>query len=157
MLFYRAKDGETERSVGFVRTVSIASLISYPAGAITLAVGPDTAASSIGGFSLIVASLFCVAVLMRTDLQRIVGEEAIRLDEYERQLRYRAISVAYALVTALALVAIIYAAIASDKGYWVPHTYEQYNGLFWGVFLYASVAPTACLAWMVDPSAEQAS
>jgi hypothetical protein len=47
---------------------------------------------------------------------------------------------------------VIYAAIASDTGLWVPSGYDAFNGLFWGVFLYASVIPTAVLSWMVDPT-----
>jgi hypothetical protein len=52
----------------------------------------------------------------------------------------------------LALLLVVYAAIASDNGLWVPATYEAFNGLFWGVFLYASVLPTALLSWMVEPN-----
>ena len=65
----------------------------------------------------------------------------------------RAASLCGAVV--LALCGVIYAAIASDKGGWVPTNFDEYNGLFWGVFLYAFTLPTACLAWRLDRSAEQ--
>jgi hypothetical protein len=92
------------------------------------------------------------APLIGTSLQRIVGEETKRLDEYELRLRGRALSASYAALSIVALVLVIYAAIASDKGFWVPSGYDAFNGLFWGVFLYASVIPTAVLSWMVDPT-----
>jgi hypothetical protein len=79
-------------------------------------------------------------------------KEAKLLDEYELRLRGRALSASYATFTGLALVLVMYAAMASDKGLWLPTTYEQFNGVFWGVFLYASVLPTALLSWMVEPS-----
>ena len=73
---------------------------------------------------------------------------------YELQLRSRAMNQSYGGFTALTLLGVIYAAVAVDHGGWVPVTYEQFNGLFWGVFLYASVMPVACLSWLVDASFE---
>jgi hypothetical protein len=74
------------------------------------------------------------------------------LDEYELRLRGRALSASYTALAFLVLLLVLYAAIASDKGFWVPNSYEAFNGLFWGIFLYASVIPTALLSWMVEPS-----
>jgi hypothetical protein len=74
------------------------------------------------------------------------------LDEYELRLRGRALSASYATFAALALSLVLYAAIASDKGLWFPDSYEEYNGVFWGLFLYASVLPTTLLSWMVEPT-----
>jgi hypothetical protein len=104
------------------------------------------------GYSLILLALVAYAPLIGTSLQRIVGEETKLLDEYELRLRGRALSASYAAFSVLALLLVIYAAIASDKGLWVPTSYDAFNGLFWGVFLYASVMPTAVLSWMVDPT-----
>jgi hypothetical protein len=106
----------------------------------------------LAGYSLILLALVAYAPLIGTSLQRIVGEETKLLDEYELRLRGRALSGSYAAFTALTLLLVIYAAIASDKGLWVPSSYDAFNGLFWGVFLYASVLPTAVLSWMVEPS-----
>jgi hypothetical protein len=33
---------------------------------------------------------------------------------------------------------------------WLPHGYEQFNFIIWGVFLYAVILPAAVLAW-TDP------
>jgi hypothetical protein len=106
----------------------------------------------LAGYSLILLALVAYAPLIGTSLQRIVGEETKLLDEYELRLRGRALSRAYAAFSGLALLLVIYAAIASDKGLWVPSSYDAFNGLFWGVFLYASVIPTAVLSWMVEPT-----
>jgi uncharacterized membrane protein len=104
------------------------------------------------GYGLILLALVAYAPLIGTSLQRIVGEETKLLDEYELRLRGRALSGSYAAFSTVALSLVIYAAIASDAGLWVPSSYEAFNGLFWGVFLYASVLPTAALSWMVEPS-----
>jgi hypothetical protein len=104
------------------------------------------------GYSLILLALVAYAPLIGTSLQRIVGEETKLLDEYELRLRGRALSASYATFSAVALLLVLYAAIATDKGLWMPSSYEAFNGLFWGVFLYASVIPTAVLSWMVDPT-----
>jgi hypothetical protein len=104
-----------------------------------LALGPDTAATSIAGYGLILLALVSYAPLIGSSIQRIVGEEVKMLDEYELRLRGRALSLSYATFTGLALLAVLYAAIASDKGAWFPDSYEDFNGVFWGIFLYASV------------------
>jgi hypothetical protein len=152
MIYMRANSGPRERSVGTVRICTAASLIAYPCGALLLALGPETSATKLVGYSLILLALVAYAPLIGTSLQRIVGEETKLLDEYELRLRGRALSASYAAFSVLALLLVIYAAIASDKGLWVPTSYDAFNGLFWGVFLYASVMPTAVLSWMVDPT-----
>lgn len=149
MLFYRSQSGGADLSLGAARAISAASLLAYPAGAVILAAG-DGPASSIAGFTLILASLICVAVMMGSSIQRIVGEVPERLDEYELQLRAKAVSAAYTCLSALVLIAIIYAAVASDRGGWVPDSYDAFNGLFWGFFLYASMLPTVFLVWRKD-------
>ena len=154
MIFLTSSKGGTDRSVRFIRIISSAALVTYPAGALTLALGRDSLANSVVGYGLILASLICVGLLSGSSAQRIVAEEAKQLDEFELQLRYRAMGTAYTVLSVLALLSVIYAAIATDKGGWVLTSYDEYNGLFWGVFLYTSTLPTACLAWRLDPTAE---
>ena len=157
MIFTRSSDKASDRSVWFVRAASTASLILYPAGALTLALGPDTLGTSVAGYGMILGALIAFASIAGSSLQRVVAEETKQLDEYELQLRHRTISNAYVVMTVLTLLAVLYAAIATDKGGWVPRSYDEFNGLFWGVFLYASALPTFCLAWRLDPSSEAAS
>lgn len=152
MIFYRSHKGSREVSVAMVRIASATSMVAYPAGALWLALGPDTLATTLLGYGLILMALIAYVPLAGSSVQRIVGEEAKVLDEYELRLRGRAMGAAYATFTGLALLLILYAAIASDKGAWFPATYEQYSGVFWGLFLYASLLPTALLAWMVEPT-----
>jgi hypothetical protein len=104
------------------------------------------------GYGLILLALCAYAPLIGTSLQRIVGEETKLLDEYELRLRGRALSASYTAFSVLVLLLVVYAAVASDTGLWVPTSYDAFNGLFWGVFLYASVLPTALLSWMVEPT-----
>jgi hypothetical protein len=152
MIFYRSNQGPRDLSLHMVRTFSGVSLLSYPAGALTLALGPDTAGTSVIGYGLILLALVSYAPLIGSSIQRIVGEEVKVLDEFELRLRGRALSLSYATFTVLVLLGVMYAAIASDKGGWFPNSYEEFNGIFWGVFLYASVLPTAILSWIVDAS-----
>jgi len=152
MIFYRTNHGGRDLPVSTIRFLSVTSLAAYPAGALTLALAPDGLATSVIGFGLIALSLLSFAPLIGSSAQRIVGEEVSKLDEYELQLRSRAMNAAYACFTALTLLAVIYAAIAADKGGWVPDSYEEYNGLFWGVFLYAAALPLAILSFKLDPS-----
>lgn len=153
MLYYRSKDAASPISISSARFFSLASLVAYPVGAFVLHQSRSLP-QSIAGYGLVLASLICVAFLIKSSLQRIVAEVPAMLDEYELQLRSRAMNLSYAGFTALALLGVIYSAIASDHGAWVPVTYEEFNGLFWGVFLYAVVIPVAVLSWLVDSSFE---
>jgi ABC-type branched-subunit amino acid transport system permease subunit len=137
------------------RAVSTAALVGYPAGALILRFTPDTLASSAIGYGLILFALVMTALLSGSSVQRITSEEPSKLDEFELAQRHRALGFSYACFTALTLLAVLYAGIATDAGGWVPSTYEEFNGLFWGVFLYATVLPSAFLAWTA-PADEQA-
>jgi hypothetical protein len=152
MLYMRAANGPRDRSVAAVRSCTAASLIAYPCGALLLALGPDTLTIKPLGYGLILLALCAYAPLIGTSLQRIVGEETKLLDEYELRLRGRALSASYTALSVLILLLVVYAAVASGKELWVPTSFDAFNGLFWGVFLYASVLPTALLSWMVEPS-----
>lgn len=149
MLYYRSRRGGTAITRGAARVISLAALALYPAGALIADLGSSPLVRA-GGFVLVTASFFCVLALMGSSLQRIVGEEVGRLDEYEVKLRSRAVGAAYSCLTALILIAILYCALAVDHGAWVPRTYGEFSGLFWGAFLYASVLPSAFLAWQID-------
>lgn len=143
-------------SAPVARAAALTALLAYPAGALIRALGPDTLPTALAGFGLILVAAVAAAALMGSSVQRIASEQKQLLDEYELSLRYRATTGAYATFAMLALVGLLYCAIASDKGLWFPSTYEQLNGVFWGVFLYASVLPSAFVAWMIDPRAEPA-
>lgn len=151
MIFYRSPTQNRDIGRGLARTLSTGSLIAYPVGAFILEFG-DGLGSTLLGFGLICVALACVFAMAGSTIQRIVGEEAGKLDEYELKLRFRAIQAAYAAMTSIVLILIIYAAIASDNGWWAPTSYDEFNGLFWGVFLYATMLPSAFLAWQIDPA-----
>lgn len=154
MLFYRSNVGTSHLSVSAARAFSLSALVAYPIGALLVDNSNGSVAVSLAGYGLILLALVCVAILVRSSFQRIVGEVPSKLDEYELQLRSRAMNMSYGGFTALVLIAVIYAAIASDHGGWVPASYNQFNGLFWGVFLYAVVLPVAVLSWQVDETFE---
>lgn len=149
MLFYRSNSNGRDVGLRALRALTLGALVAYPIGALTVAWG-DSLLAAVSGYGLVLVSLICVTIVMGTSFQRVVGEQPDRLDEYELKLRSRAMSAAYICLSVLALLAIIYAAIGTDKGLWVPDSYEEYNGLFWGVFLFTSMLPSASLAWQVD-------
>ncbi len=152
MIFYRSKSGPKNLSVNKVRILSAASLVFYPVGALTHVLGPDAFATTLVAFALILMAFVAYWPVVSSSLQRIVSEETKMLDEFELRLRGRAMSLAYMTFTALTLIAVIYAALASERDGWVPDSYDEFNGVFWGVLLYASVLPTAILSWTVDHS-----
>lgn len=153
MLFYRSTASVSGRgpSLAAVRTLCAVALAAYPAGTLTLALGGNGEgglhAFEIVGLALVLVALVAAAPVLGSHLQRIVGEQPSKLDEFELSLRNRATSGAYAIFTGLTLVAVVYAAIAADAGLWIPASYEEFNALFWGIFLYSALLPTAVLAW----------
>lgn len=155
MIFYRSlrNPAGRSRSLASIRTIVVATLAAYPVGGLLRILGPDVVGIQLTALLLIFASFAGLTVLAGTRVARVTGEVAERLDEYERDLRARAMETSYQLFAALVLVGIIYAALASDFGWWLPAGYGQWNAVFWLVFLYASVVPTAVLAFTL-PSDE---
>jgi hypothetical protein len=155
VIFYRSSEvsGPDLRTTRFLTSFALAA---YPAGALTLALGPEGRGGlfvfELVGLGFILLSLICAAPVLGSRFQRIVAEEAKQLDEFELQLRHRATASAYGIFGGLVLSGIIYAAIAEDAGWWAPRSYEELNGLFWGAFLYASLLPTFVLVWKLDPA-----
>ena len=150
MIFYRSSKQADGKGVGIetARLLCAASLALYPAGAIVHGFGSPLA--KILGLVLILLSILAAVPLLGSRFQRVIAEEAHRLDEFEMQLRLRANNSAYGMFAGLVLSGVIYAAIASDFGWWLPSSYDEYNGLFWGVFLYATLLPTTFLVWRAD-------
>jgi uncharacterized membrane protein len=159
MIFYRSAMSQAGRpSVATLRGLTAVSLTAYPAGAAVMAAGSGWSwafPSDLAGLGLIALALLAAAPVLGSRLQRIVGDRTEALDERELHLRLKALSWGYYALTALVLLAFMYAGFASDAGWWLPHGYHAWNGLFWGAFLYALILPTTFLAWTVkDPEPE---
>jgi MFS family permease len=149
MIFFRSlyNPSGSARSAASVRTLGLLGLTLYPAGALLRQFGPDSAPIQVGGLLLILAALGCAALIAGTRLSRITAEEKDHLDEYEERLRAFTMERSYAFLVALLLIAVIYMALASDFGWWVPSGYDQWNGVFWGAFLFATLVPPTVLAF----------
>jgi hypothetical protein len=145
-----------ELSTSAARSVSTTALIAYPAGALILRFGPDTLAGSLMGYGMILVAVVMAALLSGSTVQRIAAEEPAKLDEFELALRAKALGFSYACLSALVLASLFYAGVAVDAGGWVPTAYDEFNGLFWGVFLYANVLPSAVIAWKLGNAEEAA-
>ncbi len=158
MLFYRSSSGPGARplSLAALRTLTGLALVLYPAGALLKALSPDdSAALQLGGYALIVAALIAALPILTSQVQRIVADEAAGLDEYELAVRHRTLSAAYGVFTGMVLLALIYAGMARDAGWWLPRGFDAFNALFWGALLYATLIPATLLAWSRDAAGLQ--
>ncbi|HIG23743.1 MAG TPA: hypothetical protein EYG02_03530 [Henriciella marina] len=157
MIYFRSsKDGLPGRAMSqtLTRILATLPLIAYPAGCILMLNANDRVAIEIAGFALILVALIGFAMIAPSWIQRITGEEKVKLDEFEMDVRRRAYSAAYHGFTALALIFVVYLGIVSDAqaklGWlWTPTTFDHWNAIFWGAFLYATLLPTVWIAWTV--------
>jgi hypothetical protein len=71
-----------------------------------------------------------------------------RLDERQLALRNAAYLDAYRISSGIVLVGVIWIALGLDLGiWWVPSTYDEWNLIFWGLFIYLMTLPSAFLVW----------
>ncbi len=160
MFFYRGKSHKTPRlSNTVLRLATAVALVGYPLGGVIQILFPDTTpepgltAGEFAGFAFMIAALLAFCVIAPSHLQRIVGEERKHLDEFEMDLRRKAYTFSYWVLSSLVVLFAIYMALSADSDgeaiitLWVPSTYDHWNALFWGTILYAVVLPTTYLAW----------
>ncbi len=158
MLFIQSAKGETPtRSTALMRIATITALAGYPLGAVIHLLFPDATpepgltAGEIAGFGFMILSLLAFCVIVPSHLQRIVGDEAKNLDEFEMDLRRKSYAFGYWVMCTLVVLFAIYMALGVDSDnvltLWVPSTYDHWNAIFWGAMLYAVVLPTTYLAW----------
>lgn len=156
MIFYSSPHADRAPGVSLrtTRALTLAALLAYPAGCLVYGWGPDGAAggipSKLAGLGLVLVALLAAAPIFGSQAQRIVADQPDKLDEYELALRHRALAKGYAALSGLLLIAIFYCGVASDAGWWLPRSYDAFNALFWGAFLYAVLLPAALLAWSKD-------
>lgn len=71
-----------------------------------------------------------------------------RLDERQLAVRNAAYLDAYRIASGIVLLGVIWIALGLDLGlWWVPSTYDEWNIIFWGLFIYLMTLPSAFLAW----------
>lgn len=64
---------------------------------------------------------------------------------------------AYRVVSASAVLGTIWIAIGVDKGlWWIPRTYNEWNYVFWGLFILTTSLPAAFLSWREPDRAHEA-
>lgn len=151
MMYYRSKKSAAGPSLTATRALCAVALAGYPVGCLLLLLRSGTSepalSLTVAGLGLILLSIVAVAPVVGSRYQRITAEQASELDEFELKLRQYALGKAYQVFTAGVLAGIVYFAIAADAGAWVPRSYEEFNALFWGVFLYACLLPATLLVW----------
>ncbi len=164
MLYYRSSSqpasGGHPIQTGRLRALTTVPLLAYPAGCIIRLNAAEAVIADIAGFALILLALFCVALVVPSYFQRIVGDEKQNLDEFEMDLRRRAYTAAYQGFSALTLIFVMYFGIAADAQeklpwLWTPSNFDHWNAIFWGGFLYTVLLPTAWIAWFVGAPAQE--
>lgn len=157
MFYYRKSESQAQMSPWVMRGLTGFVLLAYPAGAILQLVMPDTTPEpgltlgEIAGFGLILLALLAFAFIAPSSLQRIIGEQTEKLDEFELEMRRRANAMAYQIFTVLTLLGLLYFGIASDSqrlNLWMPSSFDHWIAIIWGTILFAFVLPTAVLAWI---------
>lgn len=165
--FYRGKSG-TPRYISsrMARIATTTTLVAYPLGCFIQIAFPDTTPqgdflpSEMVGMAFILIALMGVILIAPSYLQAIVGEESKKLDERELELRRKAHSFAYITFTGLIAAGALYLMIAHDTldnerfQLWYPSDSDHWNAVIWLVLIYATVLPTAYLAWKMPPVIE---
>lgn len=153
MIFYRSTADIPAPGAALlrVRLLTLVALIGYPLGAVIRLASGGALALELTGLAIVGVALVATLLVIGSSLQRIVAEQPDRLDEFELALRQRALSRSYSVVCGAVLLALIYAALAADFGGWLPAGYDQWSAIFWGFFVWASLLPTAFLAWTLVP------
>ena len=155
------------RSQAWMRVFATAPLILYPAGCILLLLIDEREGFSwieLAGFSPILLSMIAFICVLPSYFSRITRDSKCSLDEYELDLRRRAMTFAYQAFGGLTLIGLMYLQIASDAaanpdsrlyGVWVPDNGDHWSAIIWGAILYALLLPTTYLAWTTAPPPEE--
>jgi hypothetical protein len=124
--------------------------VSYPVGTIVLyqLLGGETF-YALSHLLLTVALLTWFGILRIGRVGKRIADDADdRLDERQISVRNAAYLDAYRIVSAVALLGCIWIALGLDQGWWwVPSTYNEWNAIFWGLFLLTTSLPSAFLSW----------
>ncbi len=155
------------RSQPWMRVFATAPLILYPAGCVLLLLINEREGFSwieLAGFSPILLSMICFIFILPSYFSRITTESGCKLDEYELDLRRRAMTFAYQAFGGLTLIGLMYVQIATDAaanpdsrlhGIWLPKTGDHWSAILWGAILCALLLPTTYLAWTTAPPLEE--
>lgn len=98
-------------------------------------------------FTVLVLSFLAVRRVARAG--RLIADDTDeRLDERQLAVRNAAYLDAYRIVSATVLLGTIWVAIGVDKGFWwIPRSYNEWNDIFWGLFILTLHLPAAFLSW----------
>lgn len=154
MLYYRKPNAPETPGSWHPATIKIMLILAmgcYPMGGIVMLNAKGDKWIQLTGFGLMIVSLLCAAVLVSSSLQRVVSEETKLLDERELVWRQKSNTFAYHTFTVLVLLMVIYFGMATDSNWWLPSNFDHWNSIFWGIVLYATLLPTAYLAWTMKP------
>lgn len=131
---------------------------SYPAGVLLLhALLDGSRWYSLSHIVMTIAILYLLAIERVGRVgKRIADDRDDRLDERQLALRNAAYTDAYRLVSGVAVLGVIWMALATDNDLWYPRTYEEWNDIVWGLGLLATSLPSALLCWREPDRVEDA-
>lgn len=101
----------------------------------------------LSGLGLAATLVALPALFYRTPLWQMGHSPDAQLDERQVVQRDQANRLAYQAVCAVLLLFIFYAAIAVDKGLWLPRSYSEVSLLMWGALLFTLTLPPVVLGW----------
>jgi hypothetical protein len=93
--------------------------------------------------------LWFIAIERVSRIGKAIGDDIdSRLDERQLALRNAAYLDAYRISAGIVLLGVLWIALGLDLGiWWVPSTYNEWNLIFWGLFIYLMTLPSAFLVW----------
>jgi hypothetical protein len=131
---------------------------SYPLGTAMLhALLGDSTWYGLSHIVLTVTILATLAIFRvgRAD-RRIADDIDARLDERQIAQRNAAYLAAYRVVSGVAVLGCIWIALGTDKGWWwIPDSYNEWNDIFWGLFILTTSLPAAILSWREPDRADE--
>ncbi|MEM0897442.1 MAG: hypothetical protein AAGJ79_11215 [Verrucomicrobiota bacterium] len=145
-----------------LRIASTAALLAYPVGGVLLIVLPRHL-EFVGGIFLAGAALsffyllpsYVQRVAFLPHILRFVDKDC-RLDELELDLRRRAQSFAYKILSMLVLAGLMYLVLGADmardadpSSLWMPVVDDHWLAILFGALFFVLMLPIAYLSWMM--------
>lgn len=140
------------------RIFAAVALLCAPAAIVIRALGPGTTDGDpheVASLILIIISFLAATPVLGSRFSRITRERAKGLDEMETQLRHNALATSYFALTSVVMLGVVYAQVANMAQLWLPRNESDWIPVVVSFLLYATLLPTAVLAWRMKEEREE--